>query len=64
MFSHFKVGDILLDKIVPSSRVLVVKKHKDALECLFLDGYMKDKTVLIRNTFTYKKVGSSKEVKL
>jgi hypothetical protein len=62
MFSHFKVGDILLDKIVPSSRVLVVKKHKDALECLFLDGYMKDKKVVIKNTYTYEKIGHSKEV--
>jgi hypothetical protein len=57
MKNDFNVGDILLDKIVPSGRLLVIKKHEQEIECVFLDGYMANKKVFVRNLFTYKKVG-------
>jgi hypothetical protein len=61
MTSEFKKGDILLDKVVSSSRVVVLRKKGEGLECLFLDGYMKNKTVTIRNTHTYEKIGEVKK---
>ena len=52
-----KVGDILIDKIVPSSRLLVIEKTNDVVTCVFLDGFMEGKVVTLRNLFTYKKIG-------
>ena len=52
-----KVGDILIDKIVPSSRLLVIEKTNDGITCVFLDGFMEGKVVTLKNLFTYKKIG-------
>ena len=54
---NFEVGDVLLDKIVPTSRLLVLEKNDVSLKCIFLDGKMKDTVINLTKFGTYKKVG-------